>query len=101
MTTIQVNGAAAEYRQQGSGPGLLLLHSLLTEMSVFDRVAEPLARTHRLTRINLPGFGASSPLSLAAVADYADHVARAMDALELPPGTDVFGNGFGAFVALE
>lgn len=98
---IRVNGATAEYRQEGRGPDLLLLHSLLTEMSVFDRVAESLARSHRLTRINLPGFGASSPLPLGTVAAYADHVARAMDALELPAGTDVFGNGFGAFVALE
>jgi 3-oxoadipate enol-lactonase len=30
------------------------------------------------------------------VADYADHVARTMDALKLPATTDVFGNGFGA-----
>jgi 3-oxoadipate enol-lactonase len=51
--------------------------------------------------MNLPGFGASAPLKLESVADHADHVARAMDALELPRETDVFGNGFGAFVALE
>lgn len=99
--TVRVDGAAVEYRQEGSGPHLLLLHSLLTEMSVFDRVAHPLARSHRLTRINLPGFGVSSPIAMGTVADYADHVARTMDALELPPGADVFGNGFGAFVALE
>jgi 3-oxoadipate enol-lactonase len=99
--SIRVDGAAAEYRQEGRGRDLLLLHSLLTDMSVFDRVGELLARSHRLTRINLPGFGASSPIALGTVAEYADHVAHAMDALELPPGTDVFGNGFGAFVALE
>jgi 3-oxoadipate enol-lactonase len=38
---------------------------------------------------------------MSTVADYADHVGRAMDALELPSSADVFGNGFGAFVALE
>jgi pimeloyl-ACP methyl ester carboxylesterase len=32
---------------------------------------------------------------------HAPHVARATDALSLPPTVDVFGNGFGAFVALE
>src|SRR5207248_7560985 len=31
----------------------------------------------------------------------AAHVARVMDALELPRDTAVFGNGYGAFVALE
>jgi pimeloyl-ACP methyl ester carboxylesterase len=99
--TVRVCGAAVEYRQEGSGPHLLLLHSLLTEMTVFDRVVPALARSHRLTRINLPGFGASDRIALGSVAEYADHVARTMDALALPPTTDVFGNGFGAFVALE
>jgi 3-oxoadipate enol-lactonase len=101
MATIRINGAATEYRQAGDGPDLLLLHSLLTEMSVFERILPPLARTHRVTCLNLPGFGASEPVELNSVGEYADHVARVMDALALPPTVDVFGNGFGAFVALE
>lgn len=101
MTTMRVNGAAVEYRQEGNGPDLLLVHSLLTEMSVFDRIVPPLARKHRVTRLNLPGFGASDPVALSSVAEYADHLDRAMGALSLPPSVDVFGNGFGAFVALE
>jgi len=101
MATIGMEGMSIEYRQDGRGPDLLLLHSLLTEMSVFDRIRPPLARTHRVTCLNLPGFGASDPIELNSVAEHADHVARVMDALSLPPNTDVFGNGFGAFVALE
>jgi len=101
MPTIRVDGAVVEYRQEGGGRGLLLLHSLLTEMSVFDGVGPALARAHRITRINLPGFGRSSPAALNSVAEHADHVARAIDALSLSPNIDVFGNGFGAFVALE
>src|SRR5207253_558740 len=54
-----------------------------------------------VSRINLPGFGASNPIELHSVADHADHVSRVMDALNLPTDTAVFGNGFGAFVALE
>jgi 3-oxoadipate enol-lactonase len=101
MPTIRLRDAAVEYRQEGSGPDLLLLHSLLTEMSVFDRVAPTLARSHRVARVNLPGFGASSPVALESVAGHADHVAEVMHALALPGVVDVFGNGFGAFVALE
>src|SRR5207245_8646103 len=55
----------------------------------------------RVTRINLPGFGRSTPVQLDSVGAHADHVALVMGALELPRDTDVFGNGFGAFVALE
>ena len=96
-----VQGAQVEYDQQGAGAPLLLLHSLLTELTVFDDLLPRLTRKHRATRINLPGFGASAPVELTSVAAHADHVARVMDALDLPGNCAVFGNGFGAFVALE
>ena len=101
MAMIRIDGVRAEYRQTGNGPDLLLLHSLLTEMSVFERVLPRLARAHRVTCLNLPGFGASDPVELSSVGEHADHVAGVMDALSLPSTVDVFGNGFGAFVALE
>jgi 3-oxoadipate enol-lactonase len=101
MATIRINGVTVEYQRAGNGPDLLLLHSLLTEMSVFERVLLPLVRTHRVSCLNLPGFGASDAVELSSVGEHADHVARVMDALSLPPTVDIFGNGFGAFVALE
>jgi len=101
MALVSVAGAQVEYDQRGAGPHLLLIHSLLTELTVFDRVLPALAAARRVARINLPGFGASSPVALQTVAEHAGHVARVMDALELPRDTAVFGNGFGAFVALE
>src|SRR5450432_176332 len=101
MPLIQVDGSAVEYSQSGSGRDLLLLHSLLTDDTVFERVLPALRNAHRVTCVNLPGFGASAPVPLATVADYADHVVAVMDALKLPPKTDLFGNGFGAFVALQ
>lgn len=101
MPHIDVNGARAEYDQRGSGQPLLLLHSLLTELTVFDGVLPKLAESRRVTRLNLPGFGGSAPVKLESVADHADHVAHVMDALDLPRDIEVFGNGFGAFVALE
>ena len=90
-----------EYDQRGAGAPLLLLHSLLTELTVFDVVLPSLSAKRRVTRINLPGFGASPPVELKSVAEHADHVAKVMDVLALPQDTTVFGNGFGAFVALE
>ena len=96
-----VYGAQVEYDQQGAGTPLLLVHSLLTELTVFDVMLPRLASERRVTRINLPGFGASSPVHLRSVGDHADHLAGVMDALELPREAAVFGNGFGAFVALE
>jgi 3-oxoadipate enol-lactonase len=100
MPILELNGAGVEYEQEGDGPDLLLLHSLLTELTVFDRVVTALAHRHRVTRINLPGFGRSSPLTLGSISAHADHVAAVMLALGLPKTVDVFGNGFGGFVAL-
>jgi 3-oxoadipate enol-lactonase len=101
MALVNVGSARLEYDQRGSGPHLLLIHSLLTELTVFDVMLPTLAAAGHVTRINLPGFGASAPVELNTVAAHADHVAKVMDALDLPRDTAVFGNGFGAFVALE
>lgn len=95
-----VQGAAVEYEQTGDGPNLVLLHSLLTDMSVFERILPALSTRFRVTRINLPGYGQSMPRALTSVAGYADHVNAVFGTLKLPPETHVFGNGFGAFVAL-
>jgi len=101
MPVAEKDGLKVEFEQAGRGPDLLLLHSLLTELTVFARVQPALEASYRVTRINLPGFGASAPVALETVAAHADHVARVMDLLGLPRTTAVFGNGFGAFVAVE
>lgn len=101
MPILEMDAIGVEYDQHGTGRDLVLVHSLLSELTVFDAVLPALARTRRVTRFNLPGFGASSPLALDSVADHADHMARVMQRLRLPQPTAVFGNGFGAFVALE
>jgi len=100
MPHTEIHGASVEYEQAGTGPDLLLLHSLLTDMSVFDRIWPMLSQCFRVTRLNLPGYGQSMPRLLTRVADYADHVNGVLDKLKLSPQTHVFGNGFGAFVAL-
>ena len=100
MALVTVNGSVVEYRQLGSGRDLVLLHSLLTDLTVFSGIEGELARSHRLRLINLPGYGASQPIEANSVGDYADHVAAVFDALELPRTSGVFGNGFGGFVAL-
>jgi 3-oxoadipate enol-lactonase len=97
---VTLEEAKVEVEQQGSGPDLLLIHSLLTELTVFDGVVGALSKARRVTRINLPGFGRSSAAKLDGLAAHAAHVARVMDKLELPADAAVF-NGFGAFVALE
>src|SRR5262245_58451835 len=97
MAIIQLGGARVDVEQTGSGPDLVLLHSLLTDRSVFDRVVPKLRR--RLTLINLPGYGGSSPAG-TDIEGYADRIAAVLEALKLPRDTAVLGNGFGGFIAV-
>src|SRR5262245_35629299 len=99
MATITVSGGSVDVDQAGKGRDLVLLHSLLTDRSVFERVKPALAKRHRLTLINLPGYGGSSPAG-TDIESYADRVAAVLDALRLPRDSAVLGNGFGGFVAV-
>lgn len=99
MPVIQVEGVAVDVLQTGAGQDLVLLHSLLADRSAFDRVVPALAKNHRLTLVNLPGYGASSAQG-ASVEDYADHVAALLRQLNLSRQSDVLGNGLGGFIAI-
>lgn len=99
MPVVEVNSKAVEIVQTGSGRNLVMLHSLLADRSAFDRVAPELAKTYRVTLVNLPGYGASAPHG-ASIEDYADHIAALMRALKLPRDTAVLGNGLGGFITL-
>lgn len=99
MPMVKVVGADVDVVQTGSGRDLVLLHSLLTDRSAFDLVVPLLAKTRRLTLVNLPGYGASSPAG-PDVEDSADRIAALLAALRLPRQTDILGNGFGGFIAI-
>ena len=78
MPVIQVNGANVDVEQAGAGRDLVLLHSLLAERSAFDRVVPALVQKHRVSLINLPGYGKSTAFG-ASIEEYADHVAGECD----------------------
>jgi pimeloyl-ACP methyl ester carboxylesterase len=85
--------------QTGSGPDLLVIHSLLADRTAFDPVLPWLAARFRVTLINLPGFHGSACIA-AGIETYADHLARAFEPGGLSKQTIVIGNGFGGTVAV-
>lgn len=99
MATIKVGNSTVDYEQVGIGPSLVLLPTLLAEMSVYDLVIEDLATARRVTRFNFPGFGASTGPIGETIEDYANLIVGAMDELSIPQDTDLLANGFGGFVA--
>ena len=99
MAIVKANGADLDIVQAGAGRDLVLLHSLLTDRTAFDLVVPGLAKTRRLTLVNLPGYGASGPAG-EDVESYADRIAGLFSALRLQRETDVLGNGFGGFISI-
>jgi 3-oxoadipate enol-lactonase len=90
---------ALDVVRQGQGRNLVLLHSLLSDRTAFDKIAPRLAAERTLWLVNLPGFGASAPAG-PTLEDFADRIARQLTARGLDGPTDLLGNGFGGFVAV-
>lgn len=100
MPIVRVaTGIQFDVEQRGRGRDLVLFHSLLTDRTAFDAVVPTLAGHRRLTLVNLPGFGESSPAG-PAIEDYADRLALLFPALALGRATDLVAMSFGGFVGI-
>lgn len=95
-TTTSERGQVS-YGEHGSGPPIVIFHSLLTDRTAFDPVLDDLPG--RAVLFDLPGFGATTPeTDLDGFADsMAAAIIRVCDG-EAP--VPIVGNGLGAFVAL-
>lgn len=82
----------------GSGPAIVLLHSLLADHSSFNLIAGPLSKNHKVVLINLPGFGSSDKVS-GGIEAVADRVAAAINELKFEQAPILLGNGYGGFIA--
>jgi len=86
-------------QSRDGGPDLVLLHSLLSDRSAFDRIAPRLAAERRIWLVNLPGFGASAPAG-PGLENFADRIAQELPKHGLTGKADLLGNGFGGFVSV-
>lgn len=84
----------------GTGPPVVLLHGLGGAAANWVEIAPTLTRSHRVVALDLPGHGASPPLTGAAgLTDFVDAVGGAVDELGMAPAL-VAGHSFGGQVAL-
>ncbi len=80
----------------GSGPPVVLIHGWGLHGGVWERTAQTLASTHTVLRVDLPGFGASAPLTCPYTAEaLAEAVAPVV-----PAGAVWLGWSLGGLVAL-
>jgi pimeloyl-ACP methyl ester carboxylesterase len=106
------------HTRRGSGPPLVLIHTLGTDRHMWDPVLDRLAQERDVLAIDMPGFGDSSPLAGNASRPVSWHedtvvpargatpaaLARAVHAHLLALGVErphVAGNSLGGWVSLE
>lgn len=99
---VTVDGVPIHYRDEGSGPVLLLLHGSIVNLHEWDLVAARLKDRFRVVRLDWPPYGVSGPdpKGVYTTPRAAELVAGFVEALGLPPHT-VVATSNGGNVALE
>lgn len=99
---LPVPGGVLQVREDGprTGPPIVLIHGFDASMRWWDRAVPPLARTHRVIRVDLLGHGGSSkPRSGYSMENQARVVADALRQLRVRDPL-VVGHSMGANVAI-
>lgn len=95
-----VGGTKMRYIKSGSGPSLLLLHTLRTQLDLFQKVIPELSKQFTVYAPDYPGHGFSDIPAGRYDADFfVEHVEGFMEAMDLRDVT-VAGVSIGASIAL-
>jgi pimeloyl-ACP methyl ester carboxylesterase len=98
-----MGGSGLNYRRQGAGEPVVLLHGIGSDLCVWEPVLESLAEHLEVIAVDLPGFGHSPPLP-GGVPPSPHALAGAVAGLLDQLGVDrahLVGNSLGGWVALE
>ncbi|MGH7519167.1 MAG: alpha/beta fold hydrolase [Gemmatimonadales bacterium] len=97
---LDLDGVRIRYVAAGDGPALVLLHTLRTQLDMFQRVIPELAKRFRVYALDYPGHGYSDIPRADYTAEYfIAAVARFLDAIGVEDAMLV-GESIGANIAL-
>jgi pimeloyl-ACP methyl ester carboxylesterase len=97
---LDVGGTRLRYIKAGRGPNLVLLHTLRTQLDLFEKVVPDLASSFTVYTLDYPGHGYSDiPQARYDAAFFADAVEGFLDALDLGDVT-LGGVSIGGAIAL-
>src|SRR6266700_1845225 len=97
---VALNGTKLRYIVAGQGPTLVLLHTLRTQLDMFQKVVPELAKRFQVYALDYPGHGYSDIPPVHYTADFfVTSVARFLDRLDIENATLV-GESIGGTIAL-
>jgi pimeloyl-ACP methyl ester carboxylesterase len=98
---IEIEGMRIRYRDEGSGPPLVLLHGFSSSLDTWDGWVRQFAGKRRVIRFDLPGFGLTGPAPDGnyTAARYVGVVTELLDKLGVER-VDIAGNSMGGRTAL-
>ena len=95
-----IGNMTINYEQQGSGKDVVLLHGWGASIQTMRPIMDALAKTHRVTALDFPGFGGSpAPPDTFGVQEYADVTYGFLKQLGIEK-THVICHSFGGRVAI-
>lgn len=102
---VRIAEGQIHYRSIGAdttAPPLIMLHAAPYSARTLEPLMREIAKSRRVIAPDLPGAGDSEPLSQAApdMQDYADALARTLEALEID-SADIYGTHTGGTVGTE
>jgi pimeloyl-ACP methyl ester carboxylesterase len=99
---VLVDGQLIEYKDEGRGKVILLLHGWGANLSSFNELAKHLSKQFRVIRFDFPGFGSSpQPQTDWKVADYSHLTSELLKKLKVPAVYAVAGHSFGGRVIIK
>jgi len=97
---VEVDGMTIRYIVTGEGPALVLLHTLRTQLDMFQKVIPELSRRFRVYALDYPGHGYSDiPETDYTVDLFVTTVARFLDRLDIEDAVLV-GESIGGTISL-
>lgn len=98
---IIVQNLAAEYQDDGVGNIILFLHGWQDNLHTFDALASFLSSTHRIIRLDLPGFGQTeAPKETWDLDDYVKFVNHFIQKLNINVDA-IVGHSFGGRIVIK
>jgi pimeloyl-ACP methyl ester carboxylesterase len=94
----EADGLHVRYVRRGAGPPVVLVHGIASSIYTWADVIAPLARTHDVIALDLPGFGASDIPADFSGDRYLRVLAAFLDRLGLPR-VSLVGHSLGGAVA--